>query len=93
MARVRLFAVVRELAGRGTDEIDAPTVGLLIEEAKRRYGSRFAESLAFCSVAVNGTLISSLAGDDTAIGPEDEVAFLPPVSGGATPRKWGSRLQ
>lgn len=86
MARVRLFAAVRELAGKGTDEIDAPSVGLLIEEAKRRYGTRFADALASCSVAVNGTLISSLASDETTIGPDDEVAFLPPVSGGSSSR-------
>lgn len=77
-----MFAALREAAGMGTDTIEAPSIGLLIEEAKRRYGARFSESLAFSNIAVNGTLISHLQGSDTSIGAEDEVAFLPPVSGG-----------
>lgn len=82
MARVRIFAALRDAAGKAVDEIDAETVGVLVEEAKRRYGPEFAEFLSFSNVAVNGILISHLAGDETALGPGDEVAFLPPVSGG-----------
>lgn len=82
MARVRLFAGLREAAGTGADEISADTVARLVEEAKRRYGQKFSEALPYTSIAVNGTLVSELKGEDTPIAPEDEVAFLPPVSGG-----------
>lgn len=82
MARVRLFAVLREAARIAEDEIEAPTVGALVEEAKRRYGSIFSESLSYSNIAVNGTLINDLQGEETALAAGDEVAFLPPVSGG-----------
>lgn len=82
MARVRLFAVLREAAGVSSDEIDARTVGDLLDEAKLRYGRAFSESLEFASVAVNGVGITRLQGEQTPIGPGDEVALLPPVSGG-----------
>lgn len=77
-----MFAGLREAAGVGVDEIAADTVAKLIEEAKVRYGQEFSDSLSFTSVAVNGTLVSDLDGDETPISPDDEVAFLPPVSGG-----------
>lgn len=82
MARLRLFAALREAAGISSDDIDAATVGELLQEARRRYGKRFAEALEFASVAVNGEDVQVHGGDDAPIGPDDEVALLPPVSGG-----------
>jgi molybdopterin synthase sulfur carrier subunit len=82
MAKLRLFAALREAAGLGEDVIEAKTVGDLLEEARKRYGSSFTESLKFANVAVNGTLTSALSGDETALSDSDEVALLPPVSGG-----------
>lgn len=82
VAQIRLFAALREAAGRDRDEIEASTVREALEEARRRYGPEFAQALAYASVAVNGTSISQLQGDDTPLKEEDEVAFLPPVSGG-----------
>lgn len=82
MARVRLFAALREAAGRDRDEIPAATVGELLDRARRRYGPAFARSLDYASVAVNGRTVEGLQGMDTALSPDDEVALLPPVSGG-----------
>ncbi|MGH2767396.1 MAG: MoaD/ThiS family protein, partial [Actinomycetota bacterium] len=84
MARLRLFAALREAAGRDRDEIDAPSVGLLLEEARRRYGAPFVNSLKFASVAVNGVRTAELQGDETPLTNDDEVALLPPVSGGSS---------
>jgi sulfur-carrier protein len=80
---LRLFAAAREAAGRGHDEYDvsrAPTVGALLDVATTAYGPDFARIAASSRVWVNG--------DEPAHGPAsvladgDEVAVLPPVSGG-----------
>lgn len=80
MAKLRLFASARDAAGTGKDVIDAATVGDVLKLAKDRYSDRFADVLTTCRIWVNG----EDAGLDTAVGPDDEVAVLPPVSGGAT---------
>jgi hypothetical protein len=54
MATLRLFASAREAAGRGSDIIDAATVGELLDEACGRYGNAFAAVLATCRVWCNG---------------------------------------
>ena len=80
MARVRLFAAAREAAGTGSDVIDGATVGDVLDAAVVRYGERFGEVLATCRIWVNG----DDARTDTLVGPADELAVLPPVSGGTT---------
>jgi molybdopterin synthase sulfur carrier subunit len=78
MATLRLFASVREAAGRSRDEFDATTVGAVLREAEQRYGDTFTRLLTTCRVWVNG----EPATDATAVTARDEVAVLPPVSGG-----------
>ncbi len=78
MAQVRLFASVREAAGRARDEVPGATVGEVLDAAVDRYGPDFAALLQQCRVWVNGE--PSTAGDP--VGEADEVAVLPPVSGG-----------
>jgi len=51
----------------------------VLDAAVAKYGSSFAEVLTNCRVWVNG---ESAAPDD-AVSDTDEVAVLPPVSGGA----------
>ncbi len=77
---MRLFASAREAAGTGSDVIDGSTVAEVLAAAEARYGSAFGQVLATCKVWVNG----DDAGPDTVVGPHDEVAVLPPVSGGTT---------
>ena len=79
MATLRLFASIREAAGTGRAEFDAATVGELIDNAADRFGSDFAALLPICRVWVNG----EAADNAEPLGPGDEVALLPPVSGGA----------
>jgi len=79
VARVRLFASAREAAGTGTDVIDGDTVADVLDGAVDRYGARFADVLTTCRVWVNGDELDPAS----AIGPDDELAVLPPVSGGA----------
>jgi molybdopterin converting factor small subunit len=80
MSRLVLFARARETAGRKADEIDASTLGELLERAVADYGPDFAAVLDISRVWVNGN--EPTDGLNTPVGPNDEVAVLPPVSGG-----------
>jgi MoaD family protein len=77
---VRLFAQAREEAGRTTDEIDCATLGELIDALRTRYGPGFAAVLDTSRVWVNGD--EAPDGRATLLADDDEVAVLPPVSGG-----------
>lgn len=78
MATIRLFASARVAAGVGSDTITGTTVGEVLDAATARYGSDFAGVVQTCRVWVNGE--PAELGD--AVTDADEVAFLPPVSGG-----------
>lgn len=78
MAVLRLFAAAREAAGTGRDEMAGATVGEVLAEARKRYGAAFEAVLDNSRVWLNGE--PALEGD--AVGESDEVAVLPPVSGG-----------
>jgi molybdopterin converting factor small subunit len=78
MPAVRLFASVREAAGTSHDRLPGATVAEVLGAARERYGEGFAALLTTCKVWVNGEPAS---GDDT-VTEDDEVAILPPVSGG-----------
>ena len=78
VATVRMFASARTAAGRGRDEVPGDTVDAVLGAARERYGPGFAEVLASCRIWVNG----EPAGPETVVTADDEVAVLPPVSGG-----------
>jgi molybdopterin converting factor small subunit len=78
MATLRLFAAAREAAGTGRATVDATTVGGVLDEAEARFGAAFSAVLATCRVWVNG----EPADRAQTVGAADEVAVLPPVSGG-----------
>jgi|SRR3954447_26441891 sulfur-carrier protein len=80
MVQVRLFASAREAAGRRVDEFDARTLGEVLELMAGRYGTDFAAVLARSRVWVNGD--EAPDGASTELHDGDEVAVLPPVSGG-----------
>lgn len=78
--RVMLFARARDLAGAA--EVIA-TVGESATVADLRHSlaaacPRLASLLERCAVAVDG----EFAREDTRISPDQEIALLPPVSGG-----------
>lgn len=78
MAVVRLFAAARVAAGTGRDEVPGATVGDVLSEAIRRYGAGFEEVLDGCRIWLNG----DAAEPSDRVTESDEVAVLPPVSGG-----------
>ena len=78
MARLRLFGPAREQAGVGRAELPGGTAGAVLDEATARFGPRFGAIAATSRIWVNGTV----ADRSTPVGADDEVAVLPPVSGG-----------
>jgi len=80
MARLRLFAGLRDLAGTDAADVDGDTVGEVLSTASARFGAAFTGALANTRVWVNG----DEADPSDAVGPGDEVALIPPVSGGST---------
>jgi molybdopterin converting factor subunit 1 len=75
---VRLFAALRELAGTSKLDTSGHTVGEISDALAAEHGERFAQIAAVSSFVVNGDRASR----DTVIADGDEVAILPPVSGG-----------
>jgi molybdopterin synthase sulfur carrier subunit len=63
----------------GTATIDGGSVGEILDAAVDQWGGSFAALLAQSQVWVNG----EMAVRDTPVHPGDEVAVIPPVSGGA----------
>jgi sulfur-carrier protein len=78
MAVLRLFAQAREAAGSARDRVDGATVDEVLLAARARYGDGFAALLPTCRIWLNG---EPAHGNDP-VTADDEVAVLPPVSGG-----------
>jgi molybdopterin synthase sulfur carrier subunit len=78
VARILLLGPAREAAGTRSDVIDGQTVAAVLEEAVARYGTTFKEVLDVSQIWVNG----EPAGSSTPVAPYDEIAVLPPISGG-----------
>lgn len=73
-----LFAAAREAAGTSREDFVAATVGEVLEAARARFGRDFAAVLERSRVWLNG----EPADLDSPLADGDEVAVLPPVSGG-----------
>jgi molybdopterin synthase sulfur carrier subunit len=75
---VLLFAQAREAAGTSSIVVEASTGAGIIEELSSRFGASMTEIVASSRFWCNGDPVEL----DTPIGPDDEFAILPPVSGG-----------
>jgi molybdopterin converting factor small subunit len=75
---LRLFAQARVSAGTGHDHLPGTTVGEVLDGALSRYGAEFASVLDISKIWVNG----DEADRSTVVSDADEIAVLPPVSGG-----------
>ncbi|MGH3733025.1 MAG: MoaD/ThiS family protein [Acidimicrobiales bacterium] len=78
MTILLLLGPAREAAGVRRDDIEGATVGDVLIGAVERYGPEFARVLERSQVWRNGEETELTEG----VGPHDEVAVLPPVSGG-----------
>jgi molybdopterin converting factor subunit 1 len=78
--KVRLFARLREIAGRGEYECDVPA-GASVEDVWQAVTAGHDALKAFGS-AVSCAVNADFARRTAKVHEGDEVAFLPPVSGG-----------
>jgi molybdopterin converting factor small subunit len=81
MAKLRLFANLREMAGTSRLDVPSETVGGVIEAASVKFGPDFRRGVETSRVWVNGQAASL----DDSVTDRDEVVLLPPVSGGDQP--------
>ncbi|MGH9071842.1 MAG: MoaD/ThiS family protein [Acidimicrobiales bacterium] len=78
MTVLRLFAAAREAAGTDRADLPGSTVGAVLSGAVERFGDDFARVLAGSRVWLNG----EPAAPEQPVAEGDELAVLPPVSGG-----------
>jgi molybdopterin converting factor subunit 1 len=78
---VRLFARVRELVGTDTVRVELPARSAVskLRAALAEGWPAIAPLVARSAMAVNGEYVT----DDNLLSPADEIALIPPVSGGA----------
>jgi molybdopterin synthase sulfur carrier subunit len=78
VVKVRLFAALRDLAGSNEVEVEGADVREVVDHLSARFGDRFAAIARAGSVVVDG----ERARLETPLDGREEVALLPPVSGG-----------
>ena len=78
MALLRLFGPAREAAGVASVTLPGPTVSAVIVAAEERFGESFSRIVGVSNIWLNGHAVEP----DTQVRDEDEVAVIPPVSGG-----------
>lgn len=88
---VKFFATVREVTGVKNIEMDADTIGQLLDSLQVTFGERFTQTVIdpdtgrlkqFFSCMINGKRIELLDGYETKLVNDDAVAIFPPVGGG-----------
>lgn len=75
---VLFFAQARDVTGARSVEVSPASLGEILDELTVRYGQPFAEVLRYSKIWINGEPAERL----DAVTANDEVAVLPPVSGG-----------
>jgi molybdopterin converting factor small subunit len=78
MADLRLFGPARQAAGVARADVSGHTVAQVLAAAEARYGAAFADVVATSLIWING----ESATPEAAVHDGDEVAVIPPVSGG-----------
>jgi molybdopterin converting factor small subunit len=78
MVSLRLFGPAREAAGVARADVTGRTVGQVLAAAESLYGTAFADVVTISRVWVNGESATA----EAPVTDRDEVAVIPPVSGG-----------
>jgi molybdopterin synthase sulfur carrier subunit len=78
--RVRVFASLREILGKDEVEVDLPE-GTTVEGLWTQLVSDDGRLEPFTK-SINFAINHDFVGKETPLSPNDEIAFLPPVSGG-----------
>ncbi len=80
--RVKLFAILRERAGRDAVEVELPE-GATVADALAALGRQPALAEPLARTPVRMAVNREYASEATALAPGDELALIPPISGGA----------
>ncbi len=78
MAQLRLFGPARDAVGRSCVTLPGESVAAVVDAAEEQFGAPFSRILAVSRVWLNGQPVPP----DTRVGDGDEIAVIPPVSGG-----------
>jgi molybdopterin synthase sulfur carrier subunit len=78
MAQLLLFGPAREAVGRSSVTLPGESVAAVVGAAQEQFGEPFSQILAVSNVWLNGQAVAP----DTRVGDDDEIAVIPPVSGG-----------
>ncbi|HEY3809883.1 MAG TPA: MoaD/ThiS family protein [Acidimicrobiales bacterium] len=78
MARLLLFGPAREAAGVARTTLAGNTISAVVAAAEAQFGEPFSRILAVSKVWLNGDEVAP----DAPVHEDDEVAVIPPVSGG-----------
>lgn len=78
VAHLRLFGIAREAAGTASVTLPGSSVAEVIAAATARFGDQFSDVLTVSKVWLNGDEV----GANAEVSDADEVAIIPPVSGG-----------
>lgn len=81
MAKLRLFANLREIAGTSRLDVPADTVSEALDMVNDKFGAAFERGVSVSRIWVNG----EEARLDQSLAESDEMVILPPVSGGSQP--------
>ncbi|EHR79493.1 molybdopterin converting factor [Thermococcus litoralis DSM 5473] len=82
MVKVRVFATLRGIVGKSELEVQAETVGELLEKLYNEYSKMKKELEKGAVILVNGKNIEHLEKLNTKLKDEDVVSIFPPVGGG-----------
>ncbi len=78
MAVLRLFGPAREAAGTSSASFPGRSVAEIIAAAEETFGEAFSRIVATSIIWLNGEVVEP----GVPVGGDDEVAVIPPVSGG-----------
>lgn len=81
MPTIRLFAQARERAGTSTLHVDGTTVGEVVAALKAQFDAEFTQVFDHSRLWLNAHPIEG-EWSQVAVGESDELAVVPPVSGG-----------
>jgi molybdopterin converting factor small subunit len=78
VARLRLFGPARQAAGTASVTLPGQSVSAIIAAAEAQFGETFSQVVALSNIWLNGEPVEP----DAPVDDGDEVAVIPPVSGG-----------
>ncbi len=80
--RILYFAWLRERVGRAEEILALPAGITTVAALRQHLNARGPAYAALAEPTVRVAINQAMAGPMTAVGPGDEVAFFPPVTGG-----------